>query len=374
MSSKLTAKYAAVTLSVMLAFSLVGCNKEQQQAARPAQEVTVVVTQLSSPMMTTELNGRTSAYQIAEVRPQVAGIIQKRTFEEGQMVKAGDQLYQIDPAIYRAAYEEASANYRLALTDANRIAKLLKLKAVSQQQYDQAQAKLKTARAALTTAKTNLDYTRVESPITGKVGRSEVTPGGLVSAYQAQYLTTVQQMDPIYVDVRQTGEAFLKLKRDIANGTIKTANGAMEVTLLDENGLSFSQKGKLIFSGELVDEATGMVNLRAIFPNPNGDLLPGMFVRARLNEGERPNTVVLDQRCVMRDPKGQAYVYVVTAENKIEQRNVVANRTFGTNWIIENGLVADERVVVEGLQKVKPGATVRVAGDSAQEAQKPAAQ
>lgn len=373
MSSKFVPKYAALTMSVMVAFALVGCKDDAGQVQRPPQSVTVVTAEVSSPVLSKELNGRTSAYEIAEVRPQVAGIVQKRTFEEGQMVKAGDQLFQIDDSLYQAAYEEAQANYKLAQANARRFAQLVKVNAVSKQENDQAQAQYKTAQAALKTAKTNLEYTKVASPISGRVGRSEVTPGGLVSAYQAQYLTTVQQMDPIYVDVRQTSNDLIKLKRDIASGKIQTKDGAVEVTLVGEDGLAFEQKGKLIFTGELVDEATGMVNMRAVFPNPNGELMPGMFVRARIEEGARPNSILLSQRCVMRNPKGEAYVFVVTPENKVEQRIVVANRTVGTDWLIEDGLKQGERVVLEGIQKVRAGATVQVANgnkESAQEAAK----
>ncbi len=372
MSSKFVPKYAALTMSVMVAFALVGCKDDAGQVQRPPQSVTVVTAEVSSPVLSKELNGRTSAYEIAEVRPQVAGIIQKRTFEEGQMVKAGDQLFQIDDSLYQAAYEEAQANYKLAQANARRFAQLVKVNAVSKQENDQAQAQYKTAQAALKTAKTNLEYTKVASPISGRVGRSEVTPGGLVSAYQAQYLTTVQQMDPIYVDVRQTSSDLIKLKRDIASGKIQTKDGAVEVTLVGEGGLVFEQKGKLIFTGELVDEATGMVNMRAVFPNPNGELMPGMFVRARIEEGARPNSILLSQRCVMRNPKGEAYVFVVTPENKIEQRIVVANRTVGTDWLIEDGLKQGERIVIEGIQKVRAGATVQVANDNKESTQEAA--
>ncbi len=372
MSSKFVPKYAALTMSVMVAFALVGCKDDAGQVQRPPQSVTVVTAEVSSPVLSKELNGRTSAYEIAEVRPQVAGIIQKRTFEEGQMVKAGDQLFQIDDSLYQAAYEEAQANYKLAQANARRFAQLVKVNAVSKQENDQAQAQFKTAQAALKTAKTNLEYTKVASPISGRVGRSEVTPGGLVSAYQAQYLTTVQQMDPIYVDVRQTSNDLIKLKRDIASGKIQTKDGAVEVTLMGEDGLVFEQKGKLIFTGELVDEATGMVNMRAVFPNPNGELMPGMFVRARIEEGARPNSILLSQRCVMRNPKGEAYVFVVTPENKVEQRIVIANRTVGTDWLIEDGLKQGERVVLEGIQKVRAGATVQVANDNKESAQEAA--
>ena len=257
------------------------------------------------------------------------------------------------------------------MANAKRSARLVKVNAVSKQDNDAAQAQMKTARAAMKTAKTNLDYTRVQSPISGRVGRSEVTPGALANAYQT-FMTTVQQLDPIYVDVRQTSSEMLRLKHEIASGKIKAKDGAVEVTLLMEDGSVYPQKGKLTFTGEEVDEGTGMINLRAIFPNPNGDLLPGMFVRARLEEGARPDSIVLSQRCVMRDPKGQAYVFVVTPDNKIEQRNVVANRVIGTNWLIESGLQAGEKVVIDGVGKVRAGATVKIAQPAAN-AQQPEA-
>lgn len=369
MSLKLTPKYAAAACAVVAAFSLVGCNKEAAPATRPAPQVKVVDVVTSSPLLTTELSGRTSAFEVAEVRPQVNGIITKRTFKEGQDVKAGEQLYQIDAALYEAAVAQAEANHNLAVVEARRAAQLVKVKAVSKQVYDQAQATLKTTAAALKTAKTNLAYTQVQSPITGRVGRSEVTPGALVNAYQAQYLTTVQQLDPIYVDVRQTGADMLRLKRDIASGKIKSVEGAVQVSLVMEDGSTYAQKGTLEFTGETVDEGTGMINLRAVFPNPNKDLLPGMFVRARVEEGIRPDSVLISQRCVMHDPKGMPYVFVLTEDSKVVRRDIVANRTIGTNWLVESGLKAGERVVIEGLQSIRDGVVVRVAGNE----QKPAA-
>lgn len=365
MYSKFAPKYAALAMSVVAAISLAGCKEQAAAVQSGPQEVGVVTVETSSPIITTELSGRTSAYQVAEVRPQISGIIQKRIFTEGQMVKEGEQLYQIDPALYEAAYEEAVANYELARANARRSAQLVKVNAVSKQDNDAAQAQMKTARAAMKTAKTNLDYTKVQSPISGRVGRSEVTPGALVNAYQT-FMTTVQQLDPIYVDVRQTSSEMLRLKHEIAAGKVKAnKDGAMEITLLMEDGSVYPQKGKLTFTGEEVDEGTGMVNLRAIFPNPDGDLLPGMFVRARLEEGARPDSVVISQRCVMRDPKGQAYVYVVTPENTIEQRNVTANRVIGNNWLIESGLNAGEKVVIDGIGKVRIGAKVTIAQPAA---------
>ena len=362
MTFKFIPKSAAVACAVVAAFSLAGCNKQAAPMARPAPQVKVVDVTLSSPLMTTELSGRTNAYEVAEVRPQVSGIITKRVYKEGQDVKAGDPLYQIDAALYEAALAQAQANYNLAVAEARRAAELVKVKAVSKQVHDQAQAALKTA-------KTNLAYTQVQSPISGRVGRSEVTPGALVNAYQVQYLTTVQQLDPIYVDVRQTGADMLRLKRDLASGKIKTTEGAVAVTLLMEDGSTYQHKGTLEFTGETVDQGTGMINLRAVFPNPNKDLLPGMFVRARLEEGVRPDSVLLSQRCVMHDPKATPYVFVLTADNKVARRDLVAKRTIGTNWLVESGLKAGERVVIEGLQSIRDGMTVRVAGGE----QKPAA-
>lgn len=362
MTSKYIPKYAAVACSVIAAFSLVGCKQEAVQRPAVAPLVEVLSVETSSPMMTTTLSGRTNAYRIAEVRPQVSGIILKRTFIEGQDVKEGDPLYQIDPSLFEAAYEQAKANYNLALAEANRTAKLLKVNAVSKQVYDQAQASMKTAKAALKTAKTNLDYTMVQSPLTGRVGRSEVTPGALVNAFQANQLTTVQQLDPIYVDVRQSLTDHLRFKRELANGTIKATGNAVKVTLLMEDGSTYPLSGKLTFTGESVDEGTGMINLRAEFPNPDKVLLPGMFVRAQIDEGTRNNSVILDQRCVLHDQKGQAFVYIVTPENKIERRIVTANRAIGTSWLIESGLKAGEKVVLKGLQSIRDGVTVRVAG------------
>lgn len=369
MSWKLTPKYATVACAVVAAFSLAGCNKEAAPVSRPAPQVKVVDVVTSAPLLTTELSGRTSAFEVAEVRPQVNGIITKRTFKEGQDVKAGEQLYQIDAALYEAAVAQAQASYNLAVAEARRTAQLVKVKAVSKQVYDQAQAALKTAEAALKTAKTNLAYTEVQSPIDGRVGRSEVTPGALVNAYQPQYLTVVQQLDPIYVDVRQTGADMIRLKNDIATGKIKTPEGAVKVTLVMEDGSAYPHKGTLEFTGETVDQGTGMVNLRAIFPNPNKNLLPGMFVRARVEEGIRPDSILVSQRSVMHDPKGAAYVFVLTDDNKVVRRDVVAKRTIGTNWLVESGLKAGERVVIEGLQSIRDGMTVRVAGAD----QKPAA-
>ena len=369
----------------LAATALTGCldkGGNQQQAAATPQAVQVVVQQveLSDAIIRTDAPGRATAYQTAEVRPQVSGILQKRLFEEGAMVKEGQSLYRIDPALYKAQVAsakasllQARANLASTKADAKRSAELVKVNAVSTQDHDAAQAQMKTARAAMKTAKTNLDYTKVESPISGRVGRSEVTPGALANAYQT-FMTTVQQLDPIYVDVRQTSSDMLRLKHEIASGKIKAKDGAVEVTVLMEDGSVYPQKGKLTFTGEEVDEGTGMINLRAVVPNPNGDLLPGMFVRARLEEGARPDSVLISQRCVMRDPKGQAYVYVVKPDNTIEQRNVVANRVVGTNWLIESGLQAGEKVVIEGIGKVRIGAQVKIAQPAAAATETPAKQ
>lgn len=352
-------KTLGIAAAVGAAIMLSGCGEEKQQAA-PAPAVSVVTAKVSSPLFYTELAGRTSAVESAEVRPQVSGIILKRTFTEGDNVKEGDQLYQIDPKVYEAAFNQAKATLMKAKTDAERAEKLFKSKAVSKQDLDTARASYASAQAQYASAEADLNYTRVLSPISGRVNRSEVTPGALVSAYQANYLTTVVRMDPIYVDLRQASTEMLRIKREMQTGVIKNTDGALEVTVLDENGNVYPQKGTLIFSGETVDPTTGMINLRVTVPNPNNDLLPGMFVRARIEEGQRDNSIMLNQRCVQRDPRGQAYVYVVGGDNVVKRRDVTARRTVKTYWLIEDGLKDGEKVVIEGIQSVRNDTPVRV--------------
>lgn len=356
---------------------LTGCKEEAPVAAgaskMPPTQVKVVVLEGRDQVLSTQLTGRTSAYYVAEVRPQVSGILQKRLFKEGSEVKAGQALYQIDPATYEAALQsaqatlaQAQADLIRARADAKRSAELVKVNAVSKQDDDAAQAALKTAeasvlaaKAAVKSAQINLDYTKVRSPISGRVARSEVTEGALLSGYQAQMLTNVQQLDPIYVDVTQSAEELLRIKREIEAGTLKTdKEGNADVTLKLADGTTYKHHGKLTFTDAQVESSTGMVKLRAVFPNPERDLLPGMYVRANLAEGVRPDAVLVHMQSVMRDERGNAYVYVVTPENKVERRDVKVTRTEGILWIVDSGLKSGERVIYEGFQRTAPGATV----------------
>ena len=329
-----------------------------------------------------EFAARAQGSKETEVRARVGGILLKRNYVEGTEVKEGSVLFQIDPEPYKVALKQAQA--KLAQTQAElknaetqlaRTEKLFKQGYASEKTRDEAVAKadslkasLQLAEAEVDAAQLNLDYTTVTAPISGKTSMEAQSEGSLISTSgNAGLLTSITQLDPIYVDVRQTSSDMLRLKHEIASGKIKAKDGAVEVTVLMEDGSVYPLKGTLTFTGEEVDEGTGMVNLRAVVPNPNGDLLPGMFVRTRLEEGARPNSIVLSQRCVMRDPKGQAYVWVVTPENTIEQRNVVADRVVGTNWLIESGLKAGERVVLDGIGKVRAGAAVKIAQPAAAE-------
>lgn len=355
------------------ALTLVGPAHAAQGQGRPPAEVTVITVKAEPVQIDTVLTGRTSAYSISEVRPQVNGILQKRFFQEGQEVKAGDQLYQIDPAIYEAQLKtaqaglaQARATLSRALADAKRSAELVKIQAVSKQSDDAAQAALRTAQAsvqsgeaAVLTAKINLDYTKVRSPISGRVSRSEFTEGALLSGYQAQALTSVQQLDPIYVDVTQSAEELLRLQREIASGVMHVAeDGSASVKVTFSDGTAYGETGRLTFTDSQVDESTGTVKLRAVFPNPKHQLLPGMFVRAAIVEGVRPDAILVHMQSVMRDQRGNAYVYVVGADNKVESRTVTLGKTIGQNWLVTAGLKDGERVMFEGFQRTAPGATV----------------
>lgn len=372
-----------ITIALMCALAstamLTGCKDDAAQGQAAAQrqmpptEIMYVTAKTGDQMLETVLSGRTSAFYEAEVRPQVNGILQKKLFKDGTEVKAGDQLYQIDPAPYQAAIKsaeaavaQAQAALSKASADAKRSTELLKVNAVSKQSDDAAQAALKSARAnlkaaqaQLTNAKINLTYTKVLSPITGRISRSEFTEGALMSAYQVQPLTRVQQLDPIYVDVTQTADDLIRIRRDIASGALKTdADGNARVVLKYDDGTTYTHEGRLTFTDVTVNETTGTVNLRAVFPNPDKVLLPGLYVRAQLIEGIRPDSIVLPMQCVMRDAKGDASVYVVGEGNKIEARPVVATRTIGTNWLIDSGLKNGDRVVFQGFQRIRPGAVV----------------
>ena len=369
--------HARVTLLsglIISALLLTGCdNSDNQQPHAQAPQVTVHVVNSAPLSVTTELPGRTSAFRVAEVRPQVSGIILKRNFVEGSDVEAGQSLYQIDPATYQAAWnsakgDEAKAEAAAAIAHltVKRYVPLLGTKYISQQEYDQAVATARQAdadviatKAAVDTARINLAYTKVTSPISGRIGKSAVTEGALVQNGQTNALATVQQLDPIYVDVTQSSNDFLRLKQELANGTLKQENGKAKVELVTNDGIKFSQTGTLEFSDVTVDQTTGSITIRAIFPNPDKTLLPGMFVRARLEEGTNPSAILVPQQGVTRTPRGDASALVVGADNKVEMRNITATQAIGDKWLVTEGLKDGDRVIITGLQKVRPGAQVK---------------
>jgi len=347
-----------------------GANVPQQAA--PPPEVGVITVQPQHVMLTTELPGRTSAHLVAEVRPQVNGIILKRLFTEGSDVQAGQVLYQIDPATYQAAYASAKATEARAVANLGsvrlkeeRYKDLVKIKAVSQQDYDDAYASLKQAeadvalaKAAVETARINLAYTRVTAPISGRIGRSTVTNGALVTASQPTALATIQALDSMYVDVTQSTAELLRLQRNLASGVMKKS-GSAQVRLLMEDGSPYPLPGSLKFSEVTVDQTTGSVTLRAVFPNPKHLLLPGMFVRAVVEEGADDKALLVPQRGVTRNPKGDAVVMMVAAGEKAELRPIKVVRTVGDNWLVSDGIKPGDRVIVEGVQRARPGTTVK---------------
>ena len=381
----------SVGLALLATGLLAGCGDkggapQGQEGGMPPAAVNVVTLQSSPLMLTTELTGRSAPLRVAEVRPQVSGIILKRLFTEGSDVKAGDMLYQIDPAVYQAAVASAKANVAKAEANeqsarlkAQRYQELLKVKSISRQDYDdadaswkQAKAEIMASKAALRTAEINLGYTRITAPISGRIGKSAVTEGALVTAQQADSLTAIQQLDPMYVDVRQSTADLLRLKRLVAEGKLtQDEQKGASVTFQLEDGSTYGEEGSLQFSDVTVDETSGMVTLRVIVPNPHQLLLPGMFMRATLQEGERAQGLLVPQTAVTRTPNGGATVMVVTADNKVELRNVQLSRVVGSNWVVESGLTSGERVIVAGLQKVRPGAVVNPAE---QDADAPSAQ
>ncbi|WP_233631174.1 MULTISPECIES: efflux RND transporter periplasmic adaptor subunit [unclassified Pseudomonas] len=352
----------ALVSAVALATLLSGCKKEEAAPAAQAPQVGVVTLQPQAFTLTSELPGRTSAFRVAEVRPQVNGIILKRLFKEGSDVKEGQQLYQIDPSVYEATLGNAQANLQATRSLADRYKQLIDEQAVSRQEYDDANAKRLQAEATLKSAQIDLRYTKVLAPISGRIGRSAVTEGALVSNGQSNAMATIQQLDPIYVDVTQSTAELLKLRRDLESGRLQRAgdNAAM-VKLVLEDGSLLKQEGRLEFSEVAVDETTGSVTLRAVFPNPDHTLLPGMFVHARLQAGVAQNAILAPQQGVTRDLKGQPTALVVNQENKVELRNLKADRTLGNDWLIEDGLKAGDRLITEGLQFVRPGVEVKVA-------------
>ncbi|CAM8052344.1 multidrug efflux RND transporter periplasmic adaptor subunit AcrA [Klebsiella michiganensis] len=376
----------AVVLMLSGSLALTGCDdKPAQQGAQQMPEVGIVTLKSAPLQITTELPGRTSAYRVAEVRPQVSGIILKRNFTEGSDIQAGVSLYQIDPATYQATYESAKGDLAKAQAAANmdqltvkRYQKLLGTKYISQQDYDtavataqQSNAAVVAAKAAVETARINLAYTKVTSPISGRIGKSAVTEGALVQNGQTTALATVQQLDPIYVDVTQSSNDFLRLKQELANGKLQQENGKAKVELVTNDGLKYPQNGTLEFSDVTVDQTTGSITLRAIFPNPEHTLLPGMFVRARLEEGVNPDALLVPQQGVTRTPRGDASAMVVGEGDKVEVRQITATQAIGDKWLVTEGLKTGDRVIITGLQKVRPGVQVKaqeVVSDDKQQA------
>lgn len=348
-----TAMVSAIALATLM---LAGCQESSAPSAEQKPRVGVVTLQPQAFTLTTELPGRTAAFRVAEVRPQVDGILQQRLFKEGSEVKAGQQLYQIDPAVYQASYKSAQATLASAGSLAERYKDLVTDQAVSKQAYDEARAAQLSAEAALEKARIDLRYTRVLAPISGRVGRSAVTEGALVSNGQATALATIQQLDPIYVDVTQPIKDLLRLRRELASGQLEKAGAnAAKVTLKLEDGSEYEHEGTLEVAEVTVDEGTGSVTLRAVFPNPEHSLLPGMFVHARLNAGVNQQAILAPQQGVTRNGQGQPTALVVNGENKVELRTLAAERTSGNRWLVTEGLKPGDKLITEGLQFVRPG-------------------
>ena len=366
-------------LCMLLSLMLLACEEGGKGAPGSSgpREVVIIKLEPRREVYTTALAGRIASFQVAEVRPQVGGILQQRLFTEGADVKAGQALYQIDPATYEAALDsaqaalmKAEANVTPARLKAERFRELLAIKAVSKQEYDDAQAAFKQAeadvavnRAAVTTARINLEYTKVRSPISGRIGKSAFTPGALVTANQAQALTSVRQLDPVYVDITQSSQDLLRLRAQFTNGELRSAAEEAPVRLKLENGAMYPHEGRLQFTDVSVDESTGMVSLRALFPNPEHILLPGMYVRAVIAEGVDENALLVPQRALRRDPKGQASVLLVDGGGKVDVRLVDVGRTVGDSWQVLSGLKPGDRVIVEGGQNVRPGMSVKIRGE-----------
>ncbi len=365
--------FASLSILLFSALALSACSSPEAPPVPPIPEVSVVTLSTEPVSLTRELAGRTVPFLVAEVRPQVTGIIKQRTFTEGSRVEAGDALYEIDDASYRAARDSAraalaraEASLNSTRLSANRAAELSERRLLSAQDnelaaaaYQQAQADVAAARAQLQATEVTLGYAHLVAPISGRIGKSSVTQGALVTANQAEALATIQQLDPIYIDLAQSSSELLELRREVAAGTLEQADG-VPVTILLEDGSAYAQQGRLQFADVTVDPRTGSYALRVLVPNPDGLLLPGMYVRAQVDMGQRPQGLLAPQQAITRDPKGQAVAMVVNAEGVVEARVLSASHTHGDQWLVDDGLQAGERVIVEGLQKVKPGDQVRV--------------
>jgi membrane fusion protein (multidrug efflux system) len=403
-----------VLVALLASLYLAGCNRHEQAPSPPPPEVAVVTVEARPVVLTSELPGRTSGYLVAEIRPQVNGLLQKRLFAEGSDVKAGEVLYEIDPAPYQAAYDSAVASLnsaqqaaekaraeltaskaglerheailKLTITNRERNEKLIKTDAVSAMELDQsvadvavanaglevgkaqvesdreavkvAEAAIQQAEAAVETARINLGYTKITAPISGRIGRSNVTEGAIVTAYQPVALATIQQLDPIYVDVPQSTAELNRLKRSLADGGLKD-HETDRVKIVLEDGTAYPLEGSLKFRDVTVDPTTGSVILRIVVPNPDGILLPGMFVRAIIDEGVNEHAILIPQQAVSRDPKGDPIALSVDADGKVSQRRLATDRALGDQWLIKSGLAQGDRVIVEGMQKVRPGMAVK---------------
>jgi membrane fusion protein (multidrug efflux system) len=369
-------KGTVVVMALASFLLLNGCGNGhgKQGGAAPVPEVATVTIEPQRLELTTELPGRTSAYLVAEIRPQVNGIIQKRRFQEGSDVKAGQLLYQIDPAPFQAAHDSAKASLGKAEANlpsirmrAERYRELIPDKAVSQQDYDdavaamdQARAEIEYWKATVEAARINLGYTRVTAPISGRIGKSSVTDGALVTAYQPATLATIQQLNPIYVDVTQSSAELLRLKRNLETGRLSAdGKNGRKVRLLLEDGTPYRQEGTLQFRDITVDAATGSFTVRIVVSNPEHLLLPGMFVRAVVQEGIAAQAILAPQQGVSRTPKGEPIALVVDEAGTVQQRMLKLDRAIGDKWLVSSGLVAGDRVIVEGLLNVRPGATVK---------------
>lgn len=355
---------------VVLAFVLTACSKPATPTP-PTREVGFVIVKASDVTLTTDLSGRTTPYAIAEVRPQVGGIIRQRLFKEGGVVKAGEPLYQIDATPYAATRDQAKAELAsaqaalvAAKSKAERSRKLIESQAISRQDADdiaaaelQAEAGVQQANAALQTAQINLGYTRITAPIAGTIGRSSVTSGALVTTNQTTPLTTIWRLDPMYVDITESAARIVQLRRALAAGSVTAANA--DVTLTLDDGSIYPKTGRIEFSETAVDASTGSVTIRATIPNPDGLLLPGMFVRVKVAQGVKPDGILVPQQGVTRDAAGGATALVVDAESKVEPRKITAERSIGDQWLVTAGLNPGDKLIVEGTDRVKPGQTVK---------------
>jgi membrane fusion protein (multidrug efflux system) len=345
---------------LIVVFIMNGCGQSNKGGPQGPPEVAVVTMQQKPVVMTTELTGRTSANMVAEVRPQVGGIIKKRFFTEGSDVQAGQVLYQIDPDLYQATLARSEANLTALQLRVDRLRELLIDKAVSQQEFDDAAAALKQTQADIQTARINLKYTTITAPISGRIGKSSVTEGALVTAQQPTPLATIQQLNPMYVDVPQSTAELLRLRNRMKEGSLaQNGENQKKVQLILEDGTVYPLRGTLQFQDVTVDSTTGSVILRVVFPNPKGVLLPGMFVRTIVQEGVNNKAILIPQQSVSRDPMGNPLTLIVDAQNKVQLRILELDRAIGDKWLVTNGLKSGDRVIIEGMQKVKPGIVVK---------------